>query len=56
MYDTLSITKAAIGLLYHIHQNDFPKNDMIMDTNNQALCSIQNALNMECKKIDIMEL
>tara|TARA_B110000008_G_scaffold275041_1_gene311817 strand:- start:10994 stop:11803 length:810 start_codon:yes stop_codon:yes gene_type:complete len=45
MYNTLSITKAAIGLLYHIHDNEFSKNLSILYQNNK-LCSIGDALNM----------
>ncbi len=42
MIDTMSITKAAIGILYHLHEEEY-KRDSYLPRN---LCTIGNALNM----------
>lgn len=46
LYDVMSITKAAIGTIYHIHQNLFPRNNKLEFT------TIGKALNMRAGKAD----
>merc|ERR1712216_17304 len=41
----MSITKAAIGLMYHIHKEDFPRSKLIKHNGN-TMFSIGGALNM----------
>lgn len=43
--DTMSITKAAIGLMYHIHEKEYPRYDAIQN-NGRTMFSIGAALNM----------
>jgi hypothetical protein len=42
----MSITKAAIGLLYHIHEEEYTRYGSIVDNNTGTLCSVGQALNM----------
>ena len=44
-YSVMSITKAAIGLMYHIHEKDFRRWDLLVHDGN-VLCSVGGALNM----------
>ena len=48
LYDTMSITKAAIGTMYHIHEEQYPRNTKLDFT------TIGKALNMRVGK-DYME-
>lgn len=43
----MSITKAAIGLMYHLHESEYPREQTIAN-----ICSIGAALNMRSKKSD----
>ena len=40
LYDVMSITKAAIGVMYHVHRGRFPRNTLLFDG-----CTIGDALN-----------
>lgn len=47
MINTMSITKAAIGIMYHIHEKDYPRHETI-SYKGKVLCSVGDALNMRC--------
>ena len=42
----MSITKAAIGLVYHIHEEKYPRYHFIRNDKSQIMCSVGQALNM----------